>query len=308
MTPKKQALVKLRPYQAEAFWRTDRRIFLLWRRQLGKSFTLANKALHRMMSMPDHTCIFTSASVALGSEFLLKEAQVWSRVLGEYKRLCDQTKKFKLDGTGFDDKGEVLDVDAIADLFEHSKLETKIWHSKTVFSRSRVVAPNPATAVGWTGDIFMDEVGRIPDLQAVMEAVRPFMYSNPDFIWWMATTPPPDDHHYSFELFLDPNEVWPVNPLGNWYTSKIGIPVHRFDCYDADAAGFPLLDDDSGKPLTPEESRAKDFDKSAWDRNCALKFLRGGVTAVSYQSLLIAQRKGDGQCVGASISDSVEAV
>lgn len=307
MTLKRQPINKLRPYQAEPFWKTQRRLFLLWRRQLGKSHTLASKALLRMMQKKDHLCVFVSASIALGSEFLLKEALVWSRVMGEFKKICDASGKLTVDGSGFDDKGSVLDVDALADLFEHQKLETRIWHSKTVCSRSRVVAPNPNTAVGWTGDIFMDEVGRIEDLRLVMEAVKPFMDSNPEFIWWMATTPPPDDQHYSFELFVPDRDEFAVNPIGNWYKSKSGIPVHRVDCFDADAGGFTLFDDDSGKPATPAEHRAKAFDKEAWDRNYALKFIRGGVAAVSFQSLLIAQKKGAGQCAAASITERLEA-
>jgi len=305
---KKKTLVNLRPYQAEVFFAKLRRAFLLWRRQLGKSYTLANKAMERMVTRPGHTCIFTSANMAITAEFLLKEAQVWAQVLAAMRKFCEASGQFRLSGNAMDDDGQVLDVDAIADLFEHCKLETKIWHTNTVYSRSRVVAPNPATAVGWTGDVFMDELGRIMDLRDLMEAVRPFMYSNPEFIWWMATTPPPDEAHYSFDLFAPPQETFPVKALGNWYTSKMGIPVHRFDCFDAHAAGFPLFDDDSGKPITPEESRAKEFDKAAWDRNCALKFIRGGVTAVNYQALLQAQIKGAEQGFAVAITDTLEAV
>ena len=87
----------------------------------------------------------------------------------------------------------------------------------------------------------------------------------------------------------------------------MGIPVHRFDCFDADAAGYPLFDDDSGKPITPEKSRAKEFDKAAWDRNCALKFIRGGITAIPYQSLLMAENKGADQGFAVNITDTIEA-
>jgi hypothetical protein len=305
---KKQTLVKLRSYQAEVFFQELRRCFLLWRRQLGKSYTLANKAMQRMVTRPNHTCIFTSANMAITSEFLLKEAQVWSQVLAAMKKYCDaNSKQYRLTGDAIDDKGDVLDVDAIADMFVHSKLETRIWHSNAVYSRSHCVAPNPATAVGWTGDVFMDELGRIQDLRDLMEAVRPFMYSNPEFIWWMATTPPPDEAHYSFDLFAPPQETWPVNPLGNWYVSKTGIKVHRFDCFDAHVAGFPLFDDDSGLPITPEESRAKEFDKAAWDRNCALKFIRGGTTAIPYQCLIQAENKGADQGFAVNVTDTLEA-
>jgi hypothetical protein len=126
-------------------------------------------------------------------------------------------------------------VDAIADLFAHQKLRTQLWFDNVTHSRSMVIAPNPDTAVGNTGHIIMDEVGRMPEFQALVEAVAPFMSSNPLFKWRMATTPPPDDTHYSYEMLApdDPNEKFPVNARGNFYRSQAGIMIHRVDAWDA---------------------------------------------------------------------------
>ena len=306
-----QPLVRFRAYQAAAFWRKVRRLLLLWARQRGKSYTLAAKALLRMMEQPDWSCFFVSASIPLGTEFVRKEAQIWQDVLSKFRQLCAD-KGYLLD-TSADKRlhgratGELLDVDAIAEIFEAQKLEARIWHSRSVYSRSIVIAANPATAVGWTGDIFMDEVGRIPDLQEVCEAVQPFMSSNPQFIWWMATTPPPDDAHYSFEMFLPPVEQFAVNAAGNWYTSKSRIPCHRVDAWDGVAAGVPLYDDDTGAPLSPEEHRARAFDKTGWDRNFALRFVRSGAAAVSYQALQRAFALGRNQCAAAAVTEEVAA-
>jgi hypothetical protein len=300
-------LIVFLPYQQAVFWSDLRYFLLLWRRQAGKSFTLACKALDRMMERRNHLCVFVSASIALGSEFVLKEAIVWQDVLEKYRTLIAQSGgQLTIHESGREKPlSPTLDIDALAGLFEHSKLETRIWHDSTSYSRSRVVAPNPATAVGWTGDVFMDEVGRIPELKAVCEAVGPIMSRRPEFLWWNSTTPPPDDSHYSFELFFPTVETFPLNAAGNWYVSKTGIDVHRADAWDVHAAGQPLYDLKTGQPQTPEQSRAAAFDKSGWDRNFALKFLHGGSSVVGFASLARARAMGRGQCLAVNLTAEV---
>ena len=296
---KQEPFIKLRPYQQEVFWSKLRMFFLLWARQKGKSYTFANRAFRRMMENQNHLVIFVSASILLGGELLLKEAAVWQTVMTKYKAMLAANKDFLLRTSAEDDKGNLLDIDAIADLFEHNKLEAKIWHSNTSFSRTRVVAPNPNTAVGWTGDVYMDEVGRIENLKDVFEAVMPIIDSNPLFEFLMATTPPPDDKHYSFEMFLAPEKEWPHNPRGNWYESPSGIAVHRVDAWDGQAAGVHYYDSKiKGKIITPEEHRQQAFDKIAWDRNHGVKFIQGGTAAISLADIQRAMELGRGNCFG----------
>lgn len=284
-------LIKLRTYAEDPFWNDeDGMQFWLWRRQAGKSFTAANKALRRMMMVRGLSSFFVSASVALGTEFVRKEAEVWSLVLSEMqRRATEQGKELK---TFANEHGKQLsfdftDLDALSEIFEAQKLETRIYHTNTIYSRSRVIAPNPDTAVGWTGDVWLDEVGRMPEFKEVLEAVLPFMSSRRDFRLLAITTPPPDDTHYSWELFAPragENEFTP-NPRGNYYISQAGYKVHRVDAADAAAAGIQMYDDVTREPMTPEEHRARAYDKTAWDRNFALKFLAGGQAAVSLNDL-----------------------
>jgi hypothetical protein len=300
-------LIRLLAYQEAVFWCELRYFLILWRRQAGKSYTLACKALDRMMERRNHLCVFVSASIALGAEFVLKEAIVFAEVLEKYRtQALAAGCELSIHETGRERRLPAnLDLDGLADLFEHSKLETRIWHDQTSYSRSRVVAPNPTTAVGWTGDVFMDEVGRIPDLKAVCEAVGPIMSRRPEFLWWNSTTPPPDDSHYSFELFYPTVESFPLSAAGNWYVSKTGIDVHRADAWDVHAAGQPLYDLKTGLPQTPEQSRAAAFDKAGWDRNFALKFLQGGSSVVGFGSLARARVMGRGQCLAVSVNEEV---
>jgi hypothetical protein len=294
-------IIQMLPHQEELFWRDDlRRCAAIWRRQGRKSTTLSNIALRRMMERNNHTCIFGSAAVLIGGEFLRKEVTTWKFAIGKMRGMA-AAQKMQATST-FDD---LPDIEAMCDVFEHSKLEVKIWHDKTTYSRSVVVACNPDTAVGWTGDIFLDEVGRIADYKDVLEAVLPFMDNNPEFILRMATTPPPDDTHYSWEYLVPPSEEFVVNPRGNWYRTQSGIWVHRADVFDTCAAGLALFDPDSGEKTTPEEHRKKAFDKTAWDRNYACRFVRGGVAAISIAALQNAMAKGRGVCLAANVTDEI---
>jgi hypothetical protein len=302
MSEQRAPILKLRQYQREAFAAELRRLFLLWSRQKGKSYTLASKSIDWMMKTPGALVTFISASVALGTEIVLKEAKIWSDILTILRGAADRA------GLRLTSNVDGLDFDAVCDVFEHSKLETRLWHSNSVCSRSRVIAPNPDTAVGWTGYIVGDEVGRWPEAQGVFEAVLPFMDSNPEFALWLATTPPPDDKHYTFELFAPPSDAeFAVSPVGNWYRSAAGIMCHRVDAWDAHAAGVPLFHPETKQPVSPEEHRDMAFDKAAWDRNYALRFLAGGTAAVSIAAIARAMATGKGACVGINITEAVVA-
>lgn len=301
-----QPLIQFRPYQDEAFSQTLGILALVWARQRGKSYLLANIALDWMMA---EVCdvIFASAAIRLGQENIRKEADVW-RDVTQKLRAAAAAQGALLTTNADDDKGNLIDADAVADLFEHQKLETKIWHNRTQFSRSLVVAPNPDTAVGWTGNVIMDEVGRIPDFRDVFEAMEPIVSANPNFKMRLATTPPPDDAHYSYELLAPPaGSEFKTSPRGNYYTTDAGITVHRVDAADGYAAGVPLYDLKSRKALSPDEHRALAVDRQAWDRNYGLAFLEGGVTALSRMALLHAQGFGADQGLAIYITDSLEA-
>ena len=299
-------LVKLRPYGEEAFRHAAGLMAWVYRRQSGKSYGLGVTALDWMM---ESLCsvIFASAALRLGMENILKEAEIWRKVTNEL-RAVSAGAGYSLT-TSADEKGQLLDIDAIADMFEHQKLETRLWHSRTNYSRSMVVAPNPDTAVGWTGHVILDEVGRMPDFREVFEAMEPIVSSGQNYRVRMATTPPPDDGHYSYELLAPPPEMdghFPVNPRGNWYTSRQGILVHRVDAWDCAAAGVALYDLQSREPLSPEEHRARSVDKTAWDRNYGIKFVKGGTSALSLAAIYHAQAAGMREGKGIHITDSLE--
>jgi hypothetical protein len=271
---------------------------LLARRQYGKTTIAAHISLKKMMKRPGHTVVFGSVKLDLGREIVRKEAEAIQKAV---QGLVAQAKAAgaKLDAVDADnarrgEKENVLDLraDDFAELYEAQRLEFRLHHSATVYSRTKVVALTPA-AVGETGDLILDEVGRVKNFREVWEAVKPISASNPEFRVMLTTTPPPDDGHYSFELLAPPvGTEFAPNAKGNWYQSELGIWVLRIDAWDAFADGVPLYDDDTGAAISPEEARRRDHDKQAWDRNYGVKFLLGGTTAVGLLQLNSAQSRG----------------
>lgn len=302
MSPEIKPLIQLRRGQRASFRHEAGILGLICRRQYGKSYRLGAEAIDVMMETAGITCVFMSAAIKLGQENLRKEAEVWRSLVSAIRAAGEN-----LTTSADDDSGEMLDADAVADLMEHSKLEVKLWHDNATYSRSIVIAANPDTAVGYTGWLFLDEVGRMPEFQGVWEAAEPFAASNPNFRIRLATTPPPDDAHYSYEILAPPPGMeFPVNPDGNFYVSEAGILIHRVDVYDAAADGIPLYDAQTRKPITPEEGRAKAWDKTAWDRNFWCKFLRNtGQSAISSTDLTHAQTRGIDEGIAVAMFDQI---
>ena len=301
------AAVKLRPAQARfhKFVDEHRISAFLARRQYGKTTTVAGVALKKMMRQRGHTVIFGSAKLTLSREIVRKEAQIMqSALLG----LRAENRMRFINSENGATIPKNIDADEFAGIFEAQRLEFRFYHSnnESDYSRTKVVALLP-DAVGDTGDLMLDEVGRVKNFREVWEAVKPIISSNPEFRCTLTTTPPPDDTHCSFELLSPPIGVdFAPNPRGNAYVSDLGVHVLRVDAYDAAAGGVPLYDDNTGEALTPEEHRRRDHDKDAWDRNYGVKFLLGGTAACGLLFLDTAQRRGIGLCQCFVISDDVD--
>ena len=289
-----QPVIQMRSGQRRLFQLVEqyRLLGFIARRQYGKTTTCANIALMKMMKSRDHTVIFGSAKLNLSREIVRKEAAVFEKAISAaMARLEDGKVQLADDKTGSTLHG--LTSDDFADLFEHSRLEFRYYHTRSSYSRTKVVALRPDT-VGETGDLMCDEVGRIGNWKDVWEAVEPIVASNPQFRILLLTTPPPDDAHYSFEqLAPPPGMKFPISPDGNVYESVKGVTCLRVDAWDAYADGVALYDTKTAKPVTPEESRRRAFDKDAWDRNYGCLFITGGSAAVGLIPLMEAMERGE---------------
>lgn len=287
-----------RTFQLEPLRRADElgMMLLLWRRQAGKTSLFAWQALKWMLRFRGCLVTLVSASLNVGRELTEKEASVFAAIISDL-RLAAEAQGLRLE-TSADTLIREEKWDDYLDLMDKSRLEVRLWHTNTISSRTIIIAPNVATARGYSGFVLMDEIGFVRDFQDIWGAVEPIASSNPDFRIWFATTPPDDDSHYSWELSApEPGTEFPVSAKGNWYVSQRGIPVHRLDAWDAETAGVHLYDLNTRLAITPDESRARATDRAAWDRNYALKFQIGGTAACGILQLQHAMEAGAQTCV-----------
>ncbi len=280
------------------------------RRQYGKTTTAADIALLKMMAAVNHTVVFGSVKLDLGREITRKAEQRASAAEQEVVRDARELRAafnvagrtvgegMKLDTFDTGSGKSIAEVgdDDYVELYENSRLEFRLYHDRGRYSRTKVVALTPST-VGETGDLILDEVGRVKKFKDVWEAVEPIIASNPLFRCLFTTTPPPQDDHYSFELLAPPfGYAPPINPAGNWFRSELGIWVLRLTDEDAYADGIPLYDNDTGAPISPEEALKKATDKDAYLRNYRCKFALGGTSACGLMALDTAQSRGKDSC------------
>ena len=300
--PSDAPIISLLPFQQVAMALTLRIVFFCWRRQAGKSHTIAAKAISRMLERPGRSCFFVSASIATGKEVIEKEASIWHDALQKLKAAQEQLQ-IEVGGNLVDTAShQLLPVDDIAELMDKQAAQIRIYHSCTSYSRTLILAPNPDTARGWTGDVFGDEVGFWENPRAVIDAVEPIIARNPDFLMWLFTTPPLDDKHYMYDLLNPAGLRFSPNPEGNFYKTESGYPVHRVDVYDAALAGLPLYDPQTGVAVDYDTYRAHALDKQSADRNYKLQFIAGGTSAIQKAWLDRAQEKGSGTCTAIDLA------
>ncbi len=268
------------------------------RRQFGKTTTMAGVALKQMMKHRGRLVTFASASINVGKELIYKEANVLNDAMSEMRAQA-AANGMKL--TLAENNGKeysAIDIDGIADLFERSRLEMRLWHSQSVCSRTQIIAPNPATARGFSGDVLLDEIGFIPDFVEVWEAMEPIASRDPSFRVLMASTPPGDESHLCYKIG-EPPEGMRFEPCGDghWYRSQAGILTLRVDVWDGQECGVRLYDLETREPITPEQHRDRALDKDGWDRNYALKRIPGGLVAMPAVAIDAARAKGREECV-----------
>lgn len=270
------------PYELQVLNRQDvRQLGMIYRRQGRKTTNLSRIGLHEMAKKPGRLVIFGSASLVVGGEVTYRAADQLRLFLAAHKH-----REMEVN-VRFDDEA------AFREVFEQGKLELKLRHKDGLVSRLKVVAPNPATARGFSGTVLFDEIGFIRDWRGVWEAIEPIASSDPTMRIILATTPPADDAHLSHEMLSPgPGVTFEPNPAGHWYRSETGLLVHRVDVHDGYAAGVVLYHPETGAVISAEDHRALAIDKDAWDRNYALKFAMGGTAACSYLALHHAQERG----------------
>lgn len=295
--------MKDRVYQEQLFWARKRlgRYLALWPRQGGKTTTLAKQSLHEMIETAGKTVIFASASLNIGSEFTEKEVVAWNKLLSSFRVGKDHKLEIgeRRGEEGFKAVPDLKPED-MAELFDKSKFEVRIWHSNSVCSRTKVIAANLATFRSWSGSVKMDEIAFLKDLRIIIQESEPMFSTDPTFNMVMSTTLPDDYAHYSYELTTpdDYRDDWPMKPDGNWFKSRAGLWVHRVTADEAYAAGRKYYNPDTRKEETPDENRESSLDKEGWDRSNRHKRPTVGTSALNPVDVDNAQRRGADTCYG----------
>jgi hypothetical protein len=199
---------------------------------------------------------------------------------------------------------------SFAELFTKQRLEFRAYYSDTSYSRTKVIAPNIATARSWSGTVLLDEVAFIRNFRELMTALLPVITTDKQFKLILATTPPEfDDTHHSFELLAPPPGLkFDARAEGNWYTSENDVRVHRADAFDTALAGKKIYDLKTGAVITPEEAFTRAPNKEGHRIAHWLMWTSGGRAACDLLKLRVAQERGIGQCQNFQINSDADMV
>lgn len=228
-------IIQFREYQKPVFLDNETGVLVLhWSRQIGKSFTLAAWAVDRLLTRPGRLVTVLSNSKDNGAEFALKCCEVL-RLLGVAK-----------EAVGLSMTDETVDYQ---DMHHEVKVTVK---GRT--GRIKVLAANPRTARGFSGDLILDEFAFHEDSAAIWEAAEPILSSNPDFLCRVAST-----GNGTANMF------YRMATEGFFKVSK----VRRSDAW---RMGVKIYDARTRKPITPDEAREQALDKAAYDQNYECAF------------------------------------
>ncbi len=196
------------------------------------------------------------------------------------------------------------------DLFRQQRLEFRVYYDRTSYSRTKVIAPNVATARSWSGTVLLDEVAFIRNFRELMTALLPVITTDKSFKLILSTTPPEfDDTHYSFELLAPPAGLkFEPNAQGNWYTSEANIRVHHADAFDTALAGKKIFDLKSGDEISPAEAFNRAPNKDGHRIAHWLTWMLGGSAACDLLRLRTAQERGASQCQNFQINSDADMI
>jgi phage FluMu gp28-like protein len=226
------ALIHFRQYQLPVFWSTRGLLLLHWSRQIGKSFTLGAWAAHRVGTNPGRLVTVLSNSKSNGVEFIHKCGEVCALMRLAFEQVDLST----------------------GDKIENMRMEIRITVSGKT-GRIIVLAANPRTARGFSGDLILDEFAFHEDSAAIWDAAEPIISSNPDYLCRIAST-----GNGRFNMFYRmANESSPY-------------AVSRIRRSEAWRMGVKIYDPATRREITPEEARAAALDKASYDQNYECAF------------------------------------
>jgi phage FluMu gp28-like protein len=282
------ALIKFRPYQKGIFLdRTTGLLILHWSRQIGKSFTLASWSVDRLLAQlqryDNWLITVLSNSRDNGAEFVLKCAEVCTK-MGMVKAELERPPEVVGDAAVYVEDDQSPDLK-----YENMRMEIRITfvvNGRERVGRIKVLAANPRTARGFSGDLILDEFAFHEDSNAIWEAAEPILSSNPEFLCRIASTG--NGKHnmfYRMAAGTGPDD-------GRIFLSAAGFNVSRVTRTEAWKRGVKVYDPNTRKPITPDEARRKALDKRAYDQNYECRFNDENMALLTAALIQQAEREG----------------
>ena len=269
-----EPLIKFRPYQQPVFLdRTSGILILHWSRQIGKSFTLASWAVDRLLTQlqknPTWLITVLSNSRDNGAEFVLKCHEV-CRMMGVAELKLEEERALNIQEIG--DAAVYVEDDQSPDLkYDNMRMEVRILINGKI-GRIKVLAANPRTARGFSGDLILDEFAFHEDSAAIWEAAEPILSSNPEFVCRIASTG--NGKHNMFYRMVTSGQ----------------FAVSRISRTEAHRHAVKVYDPNTRQPITPSEARLKALDKRAYDQNYELAFNDENMALLTADLISAAER------------------
>ena len=247
-----KAMLVFKLFQVPIFESTAKTLVLHWSRQIGKSYVLAAWAVWRILTKALQgqswlVCVLSN-SKDNGSEFMVKVRQVC-----DFLHLAMEAEDLSPD-----------------DKIENMRIECRI--SILGFEgRIKVLAANPRTARGFSGDLILDEFGFHEDSYAIWDAAEPILSANADFECRIASTG--NGRYNMFYHMVEGARIDATrdNPAG-LSTSERDFLVSRVSRSAAYELGQKIYSLKTKQELTPTQARAAALDKASYDQNYELTF------------------------------------
>jgi len=266
------AVIRFRQFQEPVFLDRESGVLILhWARQIGKSYTFSAWAVDRLLTQLQRydTWLITvlSNSRDNGAEFVIKAQEVCNKL-----------------GVVMDSSDDSPDL-----TYDNMRMEVRV--TLTVAGRARVgrikvLAANPRTARGFSGDLILDEFGFHEDSNAIWEAAEPILSANPEFLCRIASTG--NGKHNMFYRMVagsGPDD-------GTIFISTAGFKICRVTRTAAWKMGVKIYDPNTREPITPDEARRKALDKRAYDQNYECKFADENMALLTHELIQQAIRDG----------------
>ena len=256
-----------RRYQIASFVdHSTKTIIEHWSRQIGKSHTYAAWAVDRLLRHPGRLVTVLSNSRDNGAEFVAKVREV-----------CDRMGEI-IEGLDADDNADELDRSAALSedvKYANMRFEVRITIGGRT-GRIKVLAANPRTARGFSGDLILDEFAFHEDGAAIWEAAEPIISSNPDFLCRILSTG--NGRRNMFYQLI----------------SEARIKYRRVRRSDAWATGdLHIYSQIDGREITPDEAREQASDKRAYEQNYECAFEDENAALLTQELISAAERAGD---------------